>query len=676
MCGSFASFALCAVLTNCADIAATASSGAEGSRIRLAAKVQARYLSNPVTRPDDKFFLYAVNDGTGGSYMVTPTNTAFSAGDVIAVSGTDRFFATIGNHAVFPENAAMLRREKPDPPIPATPSQAVDGEFDFRIVSVSGVVVEAFHDELDPRWNWMAVHNRGRTVMLAVPGADAAAPVIDEFTGAEVSAVGLCAPPTGKRRFRGSAVRLADFNDVRILRRESSDVFSAPLLDVSAHVVSPMRRYCLDGQVLAAWGNGRVFLLPESGTAVEVRMRRTVVSPNVGDFVRVSGFASSDMFFTRLVQSVWRPAAGRAASPEAMDTSPGQVLFDESGKLRITPEFHGRLIRLTGTVAGDVSDITRRRLLPLDCGGYMVSADVSALPADVCGDMQAGSQMSVTGVCQMEFDDEGTVAGIPRLKGFSLIVRSPSDVSVLANPPLWTPLRLLAVIGALIAVMAAIMVWCISLHVVAERRGRELLREHAAHVAAELRTYERTRLAVDLHDSLAQMLTGVSLQIDAGNMPMATKSLAACRDELRNCIWDLRNHTLEESDIGEALRRTLKPHIGAAKLILRFHVPRSKVSDSTAHSVIMIVRELVANAIRHGKARTIRIAGGLDGDELRFSVWDDGCGFDPERRPGLAEGHFGLQGVRERVSRGGGTLVVESAVGRGTKVKVSLKGHT
>ena len=66
----------------------------------------------------------------------------------------------------------------------------------------------------------------------------------------------------------------------------------------------------------------------------------------------------------------------------------------------------------------------------------------------------------------------------------------------------------------------------------------------------------------------------------------------------------------------------------------------------------------------------------LDGDELRFSVWDDGCGFDPERRPGLAEGHFGLQGVRERVSRGGGTLVVESAVGRGTKVKVSLKEHT
>ena len=59
---------------------------------------------------------------------------------------------------------------------------------------------------------------------------------------------------------------------------------------------------------------------------------------------------------------------------------------------------------------------------------------------------------------------------------------------------------------------------------------------------------------------------------------------------------------MDEADLGEALRRTLKPHVGTATLAIRFNVPRSKLSDTTAHSVIMIVRELVTNAIRHGKA--------------------------------------------------------------------------
>ena len=57
---------------------------------------------------------------------------------------------------------------------------------------------------------------------------------------------------------------------------------------------------------------------------------------------------------------------------------------------------------------------------------------------------------------------------------------------------------------------------------------------------------------------------------------------------------------------------------------------------------------------------------------VRFSVRDDGSGFDPDVHPGPSQGHFGLQGVKERVNRLGGKLEIESVPGKGTHVKVEL----
>lgn len=56
----------------------------------------------------------------------------------------------------------------------------------------------------------------------------------------------------------------------------------------------------------------------------------------------------------------------------------------------------------------------------------------------------------------------------------------------------------------------------------------------------------------------------------------------------------------------------------------------------------------------------------------RCAVQDDGCGFDPENHPGVLQGHFGLQGIRERVKRFGGTMEIKSEAGKGTKVTIAL----
>ena len=121
-----------------------------------------------------------------------------------------------------------------------------------------------------------------------------------------------------------------------------------------------------------------------------------------------------------------------------------------------------------------------------------------------------------------------------------------------------------------------------------------------------------------------------------------------------------------------AIEKTLKPHATAAQLAVRFNVAREKLADQTAYSVLRIVCELVINAIRHGKASKVRIAASLDGGTLLFSVTDDGCGFDPDNCPGVLQGHFGIEGIRERVDQLDGTFELTSSPGLGTKATVTL----
>ena len=190
---------------------------------------------------------------------------------------------------------------------------------------------------------------------------------------------------------------------------------------------------------------------------------------------------------------------------------------------------------------------------------------------------------------------------------------------------------------------------------------------------------------MELHDSISQTLTGVALQIDAAQgsersnptaaakfLENARAMLASCRQELRCCIWDLKSRTFEEKDMTEALQKTLGPHLNETKLQVRFNVPRSVLTESSAHDTLRIVRELVINAIRHGHAKNIRIAGECRNAIVRFSVKDDGCGFSEVDVPGPSQGHFGLQGIRERIGNSNGLMEIESTPGKGTKVTVSF----
>jgi len=153
---------------------------------------------------------------------------------------------------------------------------------------------------------------------------------------------------------------------------------------------------------------------------------------------------------------------------------------------------------------------------------------------------------------------------------------------------------------------------------------------------------------------------------------IATHMLLSCREELRNCLWDLRNRALDEPDMAEAIRRTLKPQTGDAELSIRFSVPRKEISDDIAHIILRILRELASNAVRHGHASHVKIAGAYETGSFKLSVQDNGIGFDPLAAPGTIQGHYGLQGIRERIKAMNGTMEISSSPGNGCKIVLTL----
>ena len=599
-------------------------------------------------------------------------------GDVVDIDG-----CLAPDSTVYPQRIATRIRYVHSASLPETPvvdlRQLTSLTNGHSPVAIRGVLFSAVRDAMDSQWNWLELRTAEGKVIAAATENEYPLHKLIPLIDAEVTLRGITSWNISWRSQNAPAIFLFGKDGIRIDRQAPANPFDDP----ASADGKDLHRQKIRGTVLGT-GTDRIFMTTQAGTFVSLFCMENQPRPRIGAQVTATGFTVPSPVGSLLTQALVREERIPLAEPvPAPRIDPKRLFTDDSGHHLANPVFFGKVICLRGTVEDSADTISHARSARVSTGEGMVSVDLSNLQNACPQDFGLGYEIEVSGVCCAQF--EHPIPGsFPSFGGFTIYPRVPEDLVILRRPPWWTPLRLATVIGFLLAALVIILIWNRTLHRLSERRGRELAREQLRHATSELKVEERTRLAVELHDSISQTLTGVALQIDAAQgssespiaagrfLDTARAMLASCRQELRCCIWDLKSRTFDENDMTEAVTRTLAPHLGDVETQVRFNVPRSILSESATHGILRIVRELTVNAIRHGRARHLRIAGELRDGLVRFSVRDDGTGFDPQDVPGPAQGHFGLQGIRERISGRNGDMTVESSPGKGTKVTVAF----
>lgn len=215
------------------------------------------------------------------------------------------------------------------------------------------------------------------------------------------------------------------------------------------------------------------------------------------------------------------------------------------------------------------------------------------------------------------------------------------------------------------------------------RNIEERLR-HERHVLGqllEIQERERQVVSYEIHDGLAQYVTGALMHLEAfahanpgcaaaPELHEAMRLVRMASDEARRLIGGLRPPALDELGITEAIEALVsEARTDIPQVTFRHAVPGSRLPPQMETAVFRIVQESLTNARKHARPATATVDLIRTDGLLRIRVWDDGTGFEPQTVP---LDRFGLEGIRQRARLFGGEARIVSSPGNGTTVEVTL----
>jgi signal transduction histidine kinase len=265
---------------------------------------------------------------------------------------------------------------------------------------------------------------------------------------------------------------------------------------------------------------------------------------------------------------------------------------------------------------------------------------------------------------------------------------TPTDVFLQkqATAAPWTALAVGIAFTVLITVCLSLLLgWNHRAEALVQRRTAELLREQQLlrHLL-DLQERDRKLTAFEIHDGLAQLITGATMKLQALEargepLPVSAAGLAhealqltdEANREARRLIGGLQPPMLEESGIVPALEYLVEELRRRHATEIEFHaeLSRPRLAPPLESALFRIAQESLNNAVRHSRSPRVLVELRSTDGVVRLRVQDWGAGFDPDHVGG---DHFGLRGIRERARLLGGTATVQSVPGQGTTITVEL----
>jgi len=197
-------------------------------------------------------------------------------------------------------------------------------------------------------------------------------------------------------------------------------------------------------------------------------------------------------------------------------------------------------------------------------------------------------------------------------------------------------------------------------------------------------TSERTRIAREMHDTLLQECIGISSLLEAYTInnqsaerdtfiDYARKQVSSLIHEVRRVMLNLRATEHRQLNLEESMRKLVEQQSDSGAAIIRFSSCGKSVELDyrLGYEILMSTREALLNAIAHSHASSIELHIEQQPLQISISVHDNGVGF-PLSESAAADGHFGLKGMHERMEGAGGTIAIESKLGEGTLVVLTI----
>ena len=632
----------------------TRSEAARGLPVRLEATV---------TFNDPDLRLLVVEDATAGICVEAWRHIhPVKAGDRVVVLGRSSpgAFVPIVD---FPRVTVVGYGPMP-PPRRISPIQLVSGQFDGQWLEIEGIARAV---SLRSGIASILMAAGGVRFPVEVPGVTDDR-LAERLVNARVRVRGVCRSVlTLKGQLADIVLDSPNLDSIAILTPPPTEPFALPVRPINTllqFVPGESWEHRVRVQGVTSYSRtGELYVRDETG-GVRV-LSGSSPRPEVGERVDAIGFATRGEYSPFLQDAVTR-RLGTGVDPLPTPIVPEQAL---SG------QFDSELVRIEARLLDSVRR-PEESILSLQAGPYLFTALLPASEPWPEG-LRAGSRLALTGICAV------TKSGQTVPQAFRLLLRSASDIAVREPAPWWTSQRAAGVVVVMLALVGLTLTWVATLRRRVSAQGRIIW----SRVKSETELQERQRMARELHDTLEQNLTGISLSLEAANLTLAsapqmaeqhlTRALGqvdASIEEVHRAVWALREASLDGRGLGDALDNVGQQLASCSARAI-------EVSTSVAgqprpfavvveNNLLRIGQEALTNAVKHGKATHIGIELRYEPQLFCLRVVDDGCGFDTTAA--ASPGRFGLVGMRERAREIGARLEVRAVVNRGTEVRVAL----
>ena len=362
--------------------------------------------------------------------------------------------------------------------------------------------------------------------------------------------------------------------------------------------------------------------------------------PAVGDVTAVTGRPTLEGGRVVLLAQGWRKV-GTDELPRPVGADSDSLVYAGEGK-----SVNWRRVEVEGRAIG----VTQNGFA-INVDGLPVNVVLAKLPDFLRDCERTHPKVKVVGVAELMLDQSVFFSQNHYVMGVKLNASSADDVVLEPDLIYLTNLRdgrMTIVWTALIALLAA---GVLAFAFVVFRQRRRLFRSRTVMA-------ERKRMADDLHDTIEQHLVGAGMFLKLNRLKEAEEILVRAKREMRDLVWGLKNDDMMRLSPADMIRQLAKDENkkGIYRVDTRLEGLPAHLEAAQMRDLSLIVRESIGNAIKHGGAKKIAIAADGNGEHWTLKVANDGKPFDPASAPGPSEGHFGVEGMRQRARRIGATI--------------------